>query len=125
MRPSKRNEGLRNALLLDSSIKESLADSYLDYLGEHECEICGAEPLEQSVEFICSVPKPRWGEYWAIRYHVCSDCGKAGIASFPDRLRKHAETLEERARELRALADAEWRLAQRSGRGGLQARWSR
>jgi hypothetical protein len=101
MRPTKRFEKWLSDPSMDSR--------EINYLQEYECEICGAEPLEQSVEFICSVPKPRWGEYWAIRYHVCSDCGKAGIASFPDRLRKHAETQEERARELRKLADAEWR----------------
>jgi len=49
-----------------------------------------------------------WGEFWRPGYHVCLDCCKAGVAGFPDRLRKHAEALEERAAELRKLINAKW-----------------
>jgi hypothetical protein len=103
MRPTKTFE----KLLSDPSVDGRA----LTYLQEYECEICGAEPLEDRVEFICSVAHPEhegWGEYWRYRYSVCLDCLKVGIASFPDRLRKHAETLEERARDLRQLANAEF-----------------
>jgi hypothetical protein len=98
MRPTKRFEKwLSNPLLGDK----------LTYLQEYECEICGAEPMDGWAEFICSVAHPEHeggGEYWRHQYQVCLDCFKAGIASFPDRLRKHAQRLEERARELQKLA---------------------
>jgi hypothetical protein len=78
---------------------------------EFECEICGFGPIFELFEFRCGVPhRPDQldedGEYL---YHVCLDCFMDGADSFPERLRKHAETLEEHARELRKLAaDAKW-----------------
>jgi hypothetical protein len=109
MRPTKRFA----KLLSDPSIDGKA----INYLQEHECEICGAAPMADWTEFICSVAHPEhegWGEYWRYRYNVCLDCLKAGIASFPDRLRTHAQKLEERTRELRRLAaDAKWRTSGR------------
>ena len=104
MRPTKRFEEWLSNPLLDGRAITSLQ--------EYECEICGAEPMARWAEFICSVAQEGWGEYWRYRYHVCLDCFKAGIPSFPDRLRKHAQKLEERAQELRKLAaDAEWQIS--------------
>jgi hypothetical protein len=36
------------------------------------------------------------------------DCLKGGPENFPDRLRKYAQALEEKAQTLRQLAKAEW-----------------
>ncbi len=61
----------------------------------------------------CSVPQrehKEWGEFWRPGYHVCLDCCEAGAEGFPDRLRKHAEALEERAAELRKLINAKWQV---------------
>lgn len=75
-----------------------------------ECDICGAGPLDRSIEAVSSVPDPkRGGEYWQTHYHVCFTCLKAGTTSFPRRIRKRAQRLEELARDLRKLAaDAKW-----------------
>src|SRR5262249_18016127 len=70
--------------------------------------VCGSELINEWCRFFCTLPRPeRQGlrEYWHKRYDVCPDCADAGVASFPDRLRKHAQELEQRARELRELAD--------------------
>jgi hypothetical protein len=89
----------------------------INYLQEQECEICGAEPLADWIEFSCPVAHPEyeeWGRgYLRYSYNVCLDCVEAGVASFPDRLRRHAQILEERARQLRKLADAWWRTSGR------------
>jgi hypothetical protein len=92
-------------------LSENLSSKWATAIQEYECEICGAEPMADRATFICSIVHPEhegWGEYWQKRYDVCLDCLKAGAASFPDRLRKHAQELEERARELRQLANAEF-----------------
>jgi len=109
MRWTKRSLKLISEVWNDPWMDTKTKHLYADYYDEFECDICGAEPLEDCAEFICSVARPGCGAYWAIRYGVCLDCANGGIANFPDRLRKHAETLEGRARELRKLADAEWR----------------
>ena len=104
MRPTKRFEQLLNDLKGGSFLKGS---------EEYECDICGAgyALLVGWCKWNCSVPQKEhkeWGEFWQSGYHVCFDCCDAGVASFPDRLRKHAEALEERAAELRKLVDAKW-----------------
>jgi hypothetical protein len=86
----------------------SIDGQTINWLQEYECDICGAEPLKERADFTCSLPRPGCGSYWQYRYEVCLDCVNAGIASFADRLRKHAQTLEEKARELRGLADGKW-----------------
>ena len=78
---------------------------------EYECDICGFEPMFELFEWRCSVANGHEGldERWDDQHLVCLDCDRAGADSFPERLRKHAETLEKRARELRKLAaDAKW-----------------
>ena len=80
-------------------------------MDQYECEICGDLLVHEWCGFFCTLPHPeRLGsrEYWHKRYDICPCCAEAGVASFPDRLRKHAEELEERARELRELVDAKW-----------------
>ena len=58
---------------------------------------------------MCSVPDPRrGGEYWQTHYEACLDCLKGGLENFPDRLREYAQSLEEKAQNLRQLAKAEW-----------------
>jgi hypothetical protein len=74
----------------------SIDGQTINWLQEYECDICGAEPLKERADFTCSVPRPGYGSYWQYRYEVCLDCVNAGIASFADRLRKHAQTLEEK-----------------------------
>ena len=106
MRPTKRFEQLLSWRCMDS---ETLTE-----FEEFECDICGdGYALVMGwVRFSCSVAQreqKEWGEYWHNSYDVCLDCVEAGVAGFPERLRKHAEALEERARELRQLADAKWR----------------
>ena len=106
MRPTKRFEQWLSEPSLDHETIRTLQ--------EYECEICGFEPLHSWATVICSVPHAQhegWREYWQDSYDVCWDCEDAGVASFPDRLRKHAQQLEEKARELRKLADADakWR----------------
>jgi hypothetical protein len=107
MRPTKRFE----KLLSDPSIDRE----FLKDLHEYECEICGVGPLESWVRFVSSEPHPkdeRWADLWQNSYDVCEDCLEAGVASFPDRLWKHAQELEERARELQKLAaEAKWRIS--------------
>jgi hypothetical protein len=104
MRPTKRFEQLLNDLNGASWLKDS---------EEYECDICGAGYaffVGYSM-WNCSVPQTEhkeWGEFWRPGYHVCLDCCEAGVAGFPDRLRKHAEALEERAAELRKLINAKW-----------------
>ena len=103
MRPTKQFERL---LSNPSLPRETIKD-----LEQYECDVCGAELVHEWCGFFCTLPHPeRHGlrEYWHKRYDVCPDCADAGAATFRDRLRKHAEELEERARELRELADAEW-----------------
>ena len=101
MRPTKRFEQLLN----DSSAMKGSE--------EYECDICGAGYaffVGYSM-WNCSLPHKEhkeWGEFWRPGYNVCLDCCEAGVAAFPDRLRKHAEALEERAAELRRLVDAKW-----------------
>ena len=101
MRPTKRFEQLLN----DGWFEESAE--------EYECDLCGAGYafyVGYSM-WNCSVPQKEheeWGEFWRPGYHVCLDCRNAGVAGFPDRLRKHAEALEERAAELRKLINAKW-----------------
>jgi hypothetical protein len=78
-----------------------------------ECDICGAGSLEEHGEVVSSIPDPRrGGTYWQTHYEACLDCLKAGVARFPDRLRKYARAIEEeartRAQDLRQLATAEW-----------------
>jgi hypothetical protein len=105
MRPTKKFEQLLNDSWLGS---ETLKE-----LQEYECDLCGAGYafyVGYSM-WNCSVPQkehPEWGEFWRPGYHVCLDCYEAGVAGFPDRLRKHAEALEERAAELRKLVNAKW-----------------
>ena len=110
MKLTRRSEKLISDLRNNPCISEKMKVFAEGYYEELECEICGTEPLEGSAEFICSIAKRGWGEYWAIRYHVCLDCANAGIANFPDRLRDHAEALERRAQQLRELAAANWRI---------------
>jgi hypothetical protein len=112
MRPTKRFEQLLS-LRGTSLLKELGGTSFLKDLEEYECDICGAGyALEVGwCKWNCSVPQKEhkeWGEFWLPGYHICFDCCEAGVASFPDRLRKHVEALEERAAELRKLVDAKW-----------------
>jgi len=106
MRPTKRFEELLNASNGSSDLKD---------LEEYECDICGAGYaffVGYSM-WNCSVPQrehKEWGEFWRPGYHVCLDCCEAGAEGFPDRLRKHAEALEERAAELRKLINAKWQV---------------
>ena len=106
MRPTKRFEQLLSDLGGDSGLEDS---------EEYECDICGAGYaffVGYSM-WNCSVPQKEhkeWGEFWRPGYHVCLDCCNAGVAGFPDRLRKHAKALEERAAELRKLINANWQV---------------
>jgi len=109
MRPTKRFEQVLN----DPSMKGT---SLLKDLEEYECDICGAGYALNVgwCTWTCSVPQKEhkeWGEFWQEGYHVCLDCCEAGVASFPERLRKHAQELEERAWELRRIAGAMWQPA--------------
>jgi len=104
MRPTKRFEQWLSEPSIDRETIRTLQ--------EYECEICGYEPLDSWAILRCSVPHAQyegWREFWQDSYDVCWDCVEAGEASFPDRLRKHAQELEQKARELRKLADATWR----------------
>jgi hypothetical protein len=93
-------------LSVPSLSKETIKD-----LEQYECDVCRAELVHEWCRFFCTLPHPeRHGlrEYWHKLYDVCPDCADAGAATFPDRLRKHADELEGRARELRKLVDAKW-----------------
>jgi hypothetical protein len=103
MRPTKSFE----KLLSDPSIDmETLRESQ-----EYECEICGVTLWDRLARFACVQPHPKHkgdGDLWQDTCDVCLDCREAGVASLPDRLRKRAQQLEQRARELRQLANAQF-----------------
>ena len=103
MRPTKQFERWLRDPEIDSETIHALE--------EYECEVCGAELVHEWFVVYCTPAHSEHQglcEYWHQRYDVCPDCEDAGVASFPDRLRKHAQELEERVRQLRELADAKW-----------------
>jgi hypothetical protein len=76
-----------------------------------ECDICGVTLWDSFARFACVQPHPKHkgdGDLWQDTSDVCLDCRDAGVASFPDRLRKRAQQLEQRAPELRQLASAQF-----------------
>src|SRR5215470_12293715 len=100
MRPTKQFEKWLGVPSLDSETIQTLE--------QYECEVCGAELVHEWHWFFCTLARPEHQglhEYRHKPYDVCPDCAEAGVARCTDRLRKHAQELEERARELRELAD--------------------
>lgn len=78
---------------------------------EYECEICGIPLWDRFARFVCFQPNAKHESDGALLQHncnVCLDCRDAGVASFPERFRKRAQELEQRACELRQLANAEF-----------------
>jgi hypothetical protein len=103
MRPTKSFK----KLLSDPSVD---SETLLEYK-EYECEICGVTLVDRLARFACFQPHPKHegdGDLGQNSCDVCLDCREAGVASFPDRLRKRAQQLEQRARELQQLANAEF-----------------
>jgi hypothetical protein len=103
MRPTKRFQRLLSDPVMGCQLLKTIE--------QYECDICGDLLIHEWCAFFCTLPQPeRLGlrEFWHKRYDVCPACADAGVATFPDRLRKHAQELEETARELRQLVNAKW-----------------
>ena len=93
------------------SFEKSLSDPSTDIETLPECDICGVTLWDRLAKFECVQPHPKHkgdGDLWQDTCDVCLDCRDAGVASFPDRLRKRAQQLERRAPELRQLASAQF-----------------
>jgi len=103
MRPTKLFESLLSAPSMDTGT--------LQQCQEYECEICGIALWDRFARFVCYQPHTKHegdGDLLQDNLDICLDCRDAGVASFPDRFRKRANELEQRARELRQLANAEF-----------------
>jgi hypothetical protein len=103
MRPTKSFE----KLLSDSSMDTET----LRQCQEYECEICGIHLWDRLAKFACLQSHANHqgdGDFLQNSFDVCLDCRDAGVASFPARLRKRAQELEQRARELRQLSNEEF-----------------
>jgi hypothetical protein len=95
----------------NKSFEKLLSDPSADIETLRECDICGVTLWDCFARFACVQPYPQHkgdGDLCPDTSDVCLDCRDAGVASFPDRLRKRAQQLEQRAPELRQLASAQF-----------------
>lgn len=90
---------------------EKLSDPSMDSGSLSECVICGASLWDRFERFACFQSHPNHegdDDLCPDTCDVCIDCRKAGVASFPDRLRKRAQQLEQRVPVLRQLSKAQF-----------------